>query len=95
MPSVQPLCKLRSLGHRRYAYAAHRKQPGFPLCVGVPQTEVRAMTRSCEDANGSETNLILHVSSTIVSGALDLDMVLHCKWVMLFMTLDMPDEGTR
>ena len=33
----------------------------------------------------------------VVSGALDLDMVLHCKWFMLLMTLDMPDsdEGTR
>jgi hypothetical protein len=28
-------------------------------------------------------------------GAFDLDMVLHCKWLMLPMTLDMPDEGTR
>ncbi len=30
-----------------------------------------------------------------LSGAFDLDMVLHCKWLMLPMTLDMPDEGTR
>jgi hypothetical protein len=30
-----------------------------------------------------------------LTGAFDLDMVLHCKWFMLPMSLDMPDEGTR
>ena len=38
----------------------------------------------------SDTSRIIYLS-----GAFDLDMVLHCKWFMLPMTLDMPDEGTR
>ena len=37
------------------------------------------------------TNLIRHVHRP--SGAFDLDMVLNCKWFMLPMTLDMPDEA--
>ena len=51
-------------------------------------------TYSAPHCAGTEGLGAFHVL-IIITGAFDLDMVLHCKWFMLPMTLDMPDEGTR
>ena len=46
-------------------------------------------------SNGPDQSDTSRIVYQTLSGAFDLDMVLHCKWFMLPMTLDMPDEGTR
>jgi hypothetical protein len=42
--------------------------------------------------------LISHISSIVtgyyVTYLVRLISIVYCKWFMLFMTLDMPDEGT-
>ncbi len=46
-------------------------------------------------SNGPDQSDTSRIVYLVNIGAFDLDMVLHCKWFMLPMTLDMPDEGTR